>query len=130
MGGAKVTKHSPDIRKENMLSQLIGLGKGYCRILLPQIRPEGKVVSSQIAFCTLCRWRHFIAGSSAPISLIRNLFSQNQHKIARTGKQIVMVGRPEVLSQSLLSFRYNLSVVYHIYLNVSEQNCNVYWSKV
>ena len=54
MGGAKlmnVTKHSPDSWKENMLSLLTGLGKGYCCILLPQIRPEGKVLSSQIAFC-------------------------------------------------------------------------------
>ena len=54
MGGAKliiakhvachVNKHSPDSRKENMLSLLTGLGKVYCCILLPQIRPEGKVV--------------------------------------------------------------------------------------
>ena len=61
MGGAKsiiakhvaclVTKHSPDSRKENMLSLLTGLEKGYCCTLLPQIRPEGKVLSSQIAFC-------------------------------------------------------------------------------
>ena len=49
---------------------------------------------------------------------------------ASTGKQIVMVGRPELLSQSLPSFRYRLSVVHRKYLNVSEQNCNVYWSKV
>ena len=40
-----------------------------------------------------------------------------------------MVGRPEVLSQSLPSFRYRLSVVKKS-LNVAEQNCNVYWSKV
>ncbi len=78
----------------------------------------------------MCRWRDVIAGSSAPISPNRNLFSQNQHEIASTGKQIVMVGRPEVLSQSLPSFRYRLSVVYQKSLNVSEQNCNVYWSKV
>ena len=71
-----------------------------------------------------------IVGSSAPISPNRNLFSQNQHEIASTGKQIIMVGRPEVLSQSLASFRYRLSVVYQKSLNVSEQNCNVYWSKV
>ena len=44
-----ITKLSPDSRKENMLSLLTGLGKGYCCILLPQ--PEGKVISSQIAFC-------------------------------------------------------------------------------
>ena len=72
----------------------------------------------------------YIAGSSAPISPIRNLFSQNQHEIASTGKQIFLVGRPEVLSQSLPSFRYRLSVVYQKSLNVSEQNCNIYWSKV
>ena len=54
----------------------------------------------------MSRWRDIIAGSSAPISLIQNLFSQNQHEIARTGKEIVMVGRPEVLSQSLPSLRY------------------------
>ena len=61
MGGAQliiakhvtcqVNKHSPDSQKENMLSLLAGLGKGYCCILLPQIRPEDKVLSSQIAFC-------------------------------------------------------------------------------
>ena len=78
----------------------------------------------------MCRWRDVIAGSSAPISPNRNLFSQNQHEIARTGKEIVMVGRPELLSQSLPSFRYRLSFVYQKSLNVSEQTCNVYWSKV
>ena len=61
MGGAKliiakyvacdVNKHSPDSRKENTLSLFTGLGKAYCCILLPQIRPEGKVLVSQIAFC-------------------------------------------------------------------------------
>ena len=76
------------------------------------------------------QWRDVIAGSSAPISPIRNLFSQNQQEIASTGKQIVMVGRPEVISQSLPSFRYRLSVAYQKSLHVSEQNCNVYWSKV
>ena len=75
----------------------------------------------------MSRWRDIIAGSSAPISLIQNLFSQNQHEIARTGKEIVMVGRPEVLSQSLPSFRYRVYVVYQKSLNASEQNCNVYW---
>ena len=78
----------------------------------------------------MCRWRDVVAGSSAPISPIRNLFSQNPQKIASTGKQIVMVGRPEVLSQSLPSFRYRLSVVYQESLNISEQNSNVYWSNV
>ena len=78
----------------------------------------------------MCQWCDIIAGSSAPISLIQNLFSQNQHKMANTGKQIFMVGRPEVLSQSLPSFRYRLPFVYRKSLNVSEQNCNVYWSKV
>ena len=72
------------------------------------------------------RWCDVIAGSSAPISPIRNLFSQNQQEIASTGKQIVMVGRPEALSQSLPSFRYRLSVVYQKSLNASEQT----WSKV
>ena len=78
----------------------------------------------------MCRWRDVIAGSSAPISPNRNLFSQNQHETASAGKQIVMVGRPEALSQSLPSFRYRFSVVYKKSLNVSEQNCNVYWSKI
>ena len=78
----------------------------------------------------MCQWCDVIAGSSAPISPILNLFSQNQQEIASTGKLIVMVGRPEMLSQSLPSIRYRLSVVYHKALNVSEQNCNVYWSKV
>ena len=57
----------------------------------------------------MCQWHDVIAGSSAPISPIQNLLGQNQHKIASTGRQIVMVGRPEVLSQSVLSFRYRLS---------------------
>ena len=78
----------------------------------------------------MCGRRGVIAGRSAPISPIRNLFSQNQYEIASTGKQIVMVGRSEVLSQSLPSFRYRLSVVYQRFLYVSEQNCNVYWSEV
>ena len=30
----------------------------------------------------MCRWHDVVAGSSAPISPIRNLFSQNQHEIA------------------------------------------------
>ena len=61
MGGAKliiakyvachVNKHSPDSLKESMLSLLTGLAMGYCCILLPQIKPEGKVLSSQIEFC-------------------------------------------------------------------------------
>ena len=78
----------------------------------------------------MCRWRDIIAGNSAPISPNRNSFSQNQFEIASTCKSIVMVGRPELLSRSLLSFRYRLSVVHQRSLNVSEQNCNVYWSKV
>ena len=78
----------------------------------------------------MCRWHDVIASSSAPISLTRNLFTQNQHEIASTARQIVMVGRPEVLSQSMPSFRYSLSVVYQKSLNVSEQNCDVYWSNV
>ena len=64
MGGAIITakhvachvaKHSPESQKENMLSLINGLGKGYCCILLPQIRPDGKVLSSQIAFCAHTR---------------------------------------------------------------------------
>ena len=55
----------------------------------------------------MCRWRDE-AGSSAPISPIQNLSSQSQHEIASTGKQIVIVGRPEVLSQSLPNFRCRL----------------------
>ena len=61
MGGAKlmiaehvayhVNKHSPDSRKENKISLATGLGMGYCCVLLSQIGPEGKVLSSQIAFC-------------------------------------------------------------------------------
>ena len=78
----------------------------------------------------MCQWHDIIASSSVPILPIQDLFSQNQHKIASTGKQIIMVGRPEELSQSLPSFRYRFSVVYQKSLNVSEQNCNVYWSKV
>ena len=78
----------------------------------------------------MCRWRDVIAGSSAPILPNRNLFSQNQHEIASTGKQIVMVGRPEVLCQSLPSFRYRLSFVHQKSLNVSEKNWKVYRSKV
>ena len=105
MGGAKlivaehvachVNKQSRYSRKENMLSLLIGPGKGYCCTLLPHIRLEGKVLSSHIAFCAhvtklqMYRWRDVISGSSAPIPPIRNLFSQNQHEIASTGKQIL-----------------------------------------
>ena len=51
MQRGNVTKHSPHSRKENMLSLLTGLGKGCFCILLPQIRLEGKVLLSQIAFC-------------------------------------------------------------------------------
>ena len=71
------------------------------------------------------RWHDVTASSSAPISTIQNLFSQNQLEIASTGKEIVMVGRPELLSQSLPNFRYRLSVVYQRSIIVSEQNCNV-----
>ena len=78
----------------------------------------------------MCRWRDVIAGSSEPTSPNRNLFSQNQNEITSTGKQIIMVGRPEVLSHSLPSFRYRLFLVYQKSLNVLEQNCDVYWSKV
>ena len=78
----------------------------------------------------MCRWCDVVAGSSAPILPNRNLFSQNQHEIAGIGKQIIMVGRPEVLSQSLPSFSYKPSLVYQKSLNVSEQTWNVYWSKV
>ena len=137
MGGAEliiakhvachVNKHSPDSRKENMFLLLTGLGMGYCCILLPQIKPESffrlKLRFTHIRRgLQMCQCRDVIAGSSAPISPNRNLFSQNQHEIASTGKQIVMVGRPEVLSQSLPSFRYRLSFVYQKSLHVSEQN--------
>ena len=40
-----------DSRKENVFSLLTNLGKGCCCILLSLIRPEGKALSSQIAFC-------------------------------------------------------------------------------
>ena len=73
----------------------------------------------------MCQWRDVIADSSAPI-----LLSQNQHETASTVNQIVMVDRPEVLSLSLPSFRYRFSIVYQKSLDVSEQNCTVYWSKV
>ena len=93
MGGAKliiakhvachVTINSPDSRKENVLSLITGLGKEYCCILLPQIRPDVEVFSSQTAFCEntrrglqICRWRDVITGSSVPISANRNLLSQ------------------------------------------------------
>ena len=52
---------------------LTGLGKGYCCILLQQIRPEGKFLSSHIVLCAhttrianIFLWRDVIAGSSAP----------------------------------------------------------------
>ena len=60
----------------------------------------------------MCQWRDIIAGSSTPFSPIQNLFGQNQVEIASTGEQIVIVGRLELLSQSLPSLRYRLSVVY------------------
>ena len=56
----------------------------------------------------MCRWCDIKAGSSAPISPNQSLFSQNQPETASSGKQIIMVGRPEVLSESLPSFRYRL----------------------
>ena len=129
-----VHKHSPGSWKENTLSLLTGLGVGYCCILLPQIRHEGNVLSSQTAFCApttriaklLCLWRDVIAGSTGPISPNPNSCRQNQHELASIGKQMVMVGKPEVLPQSLPSFGYRLSVVYQRSLNVSEQNCIVY----
>ena len=73
----------------------------------------------------MCRWRDVIASSSASISPIRNLLSQNQHEVASTGKQIVMVERYEALSQFLPSFRYRFSFVYQKSLTISERNCNV-----
>ena len=78
----------------------------------------------------MCRWYDIIAGSFTASLFIQKLFSPNQQEIASTGKQIVMLGRPEVLSQSLPSSRYRFSVVYQKSVNVSEQNCHVYWSKV
>ena len=45
-----VNKHSPDSRKENTLSLLTGLGMRYCCILLPQIRPQGKVLCLKLRF--------------------------------------------------------------------------------
>ena len=44
----------------------------------------------------MCLWHDVMAGGFAPIPPIQNLFSQNQHRIASTGKKIVMVERPEV----------------------------------
>ena len=73
----------------------------------------------------MCQRHDVIAGSSA-IAPIRNLFHQNQLEIVSTGKQRIMIGRPDVLSQSLPRFRYRLSVVYQRSLNVLKQNCNVY----
>ena len=67
----------------------------------------------------MCQRHDVIAGSSAPISLIQNLFSQ--HEIASTGEQIVMVGIPVALSQSLPSFRCSFSIVYQKSLNVSAE---------
>ena len=52
----------------------------------------------------MCQWRDVIADSSAPI-----LFSQNQHETARTVNQIVMVGRPEVLS---FSAKFQVQILY------------------
>ena len=45
-----VNEHIADGWKENLLSLLSGPEIGYCYILLLQIRPEGKVLSPQIAF--------------------------------------------------------------------------------
>ena len=57
------------------------------------------------------------------------LLQDQQENIACTVKQIVAVGRPEVLSQSLPRFMYNLLFTRNI-KTASEQNCNGYWSMV
>ena len=143
MGGAKliiakhvachVTEHSPDSRKENMLSLLTDLGKGYCCLLLPQIRPEGKVLSSQIAFCAhttrlqMCRRRDVIAGSSAPISPIRIYSAKiNTKQQALANKSLWL--EDLTCYFSLFQVSGADSFVYQKSLNVSEQTCNVYWS--
>ena len=74
-------------------------------------------LSSIIAIC----WWHCIT-ALPPISLIQNLCDQNQCQIACTVKQFMVIGIPEVLSQSLPSFRHRLSVVYQKSQNAAEQN--------
>ena len=76
----------------------------------------------------MCQWHDVMASSSAPISPIQNLFSQNQHEIASTGKQIWLEDLKCYLS--LCQVSGTDSLVYQKSLNVLEQNCNVYWSKV
>lgn len=75
----------------------------------------------------MCWRRDITARSSAHILPVGNLCSQKQQEIARTVKEIVEGGRPEVSSQSMqgthcLLFSTNLQI------NASEQNCNVYLS--
>ena len=79
-------------------------------------------LSSIIAIC----WWHCIT-AVPPISLIQNLCDQNQCQIACTVKQFMVIGIPEALSQSLPSFRHELSVVY---INLKMQQSRTYWSKV
>lgn len=49
----------------------------------------------------MCWRRDITARSSAPILPVGNLCSQKQQEIARTVKEIVEGGRPEVSSQSM-----------------------------
>ena len=119
MGGAKFINTVPIVGKKTCFHYLLVVGRDTAAT----DKTEGKVLSTEIVFCI-----HMTRIET--VSVMCHLFGQNQLRIASTGKQIVMVGRPELLSQSLPSFRYRLSVVYQKSLNVSEQNCNVYWSKV
>ena len=76
---------------------LTGIRNGYCCILLPHIRPESKFFRLKLRFVhtlqglQMCQWCDVLAGSSAPISPIQNLFSQNQLEIASTGKKMVVL---------------------------------------
>ena len=106
----------------------------YCRTqmwetyLKPKLAHHAHSHPSQFDHSYICWWHCITA--LPPISLIQNLCDQNQSiqcQIACTVKQFMVIGIPEVLSQSLPSFRHKLSVVY---MNLKMQQSRTYWSKV
>ena len=107
-----------DIRKKCLMTCVMSLRTNDKVILdrpknlkprFPKVRKPAHAHSclSQFDHNNISR-RDVITGRSGPILPIWNIFSQNQHEIPFCIDQIVVVGRPEVLSQSLPSFKYKL----------------------